>query len=91
MHKIPRTWVDTLQRGSVIRCKKSKIIRIILNIELGVQNQVRNIKTFYTKKTKICTNIERSQLLELYEKMDLKYRFTQEDLEKEKRYYESSK
>jgi len=90
--KIAKTWVDTLVRGSVIKNKTSNRIRVILNIELGREYQVRLVKVFslaikYDYRYPI-VYLERSNLLHLYEKMNLKYRFTVVDLEKEKRYYD---
>ena len=90
--KIAKTWVDTLVRGSVIKNKTSNRIRVILNIELGREYQVRLVKVFslamkYDYRYPV-VYLERSNLLHLYEKMNLKYRFTVADLEKEKRYYE---
>ena len=90
--KIAKTWVDTLVRGSVIKNKTSNRIRVILNIELGREYQVRLVKVFslamkYDYRYPV-VYLERSNLLHLYEKMNLKYRFTVVDLEKEKRYHE---
>lgn len=89
--KIAKTWVDTLQRGSVIKHKKSNRIRFVLGINLGSEDQVRYVTTFNLKikhpyKSPI-VYLERSSLLEFYEKMSLKYRFTKADLEKEKKHY----
>jgi hypothetical protein len=81
-----KTWVDTLERGSVIRNKTSKKIRIILQPEIGTKSQVRGIRTFHVTSSPIkkIISIERSTLLLFYEKMNLKYRFTETDLRNER-------
>ena len=90
--KIAKTWVDTLVRGSVIKNKTSNRIRVILDIELGRELQVRLVKVFnlaikYNYKYPV-VYLERTNLLQHYEKMNLKYRFTVADLRKEKKHYE---
>ena len=90
--KIAKTWVDTLERGSVIKNKTSNRIRFILEIERGNEHQVRLVKVFslvikHPYRTPI-VYLERASLLLQYEKMNLKYRFTVADLKKEKKHYE---
>jgi len=90
--KIAKTWVDTLVRGSVIKNKTSNRIRVILDIELGRELQIRLVKVFnlaikYDYRYPV-VYLERTNLLQHYEKMNLKYRFTVADLQKEKRYYD---
>jgi hypothetical protein len=90
--KIAKTWVDTLVRGSVIKNKTSNRIRVILDIELGRELQVRLVNVFnlaikYDYRYPV-VYLERTNLLQHYEKMNLKYRFTVADLQKEKRYYD---